>query len=227
MVIKKGDFIELDFVGRLQGSKQIFDLTDAACAKKENVYNAKTAYGPKIICVGEQQIVKGIDNFLMGKELSTYTVAVPPESGFGKKDPRLMKLVPAAVFHQQKIAPFPCLQVTINNTLGTVRTVSGGRIIVDFNHPLAGRNLEYEIVIKRIVTQTEEKLESYVANLFNKPVSCAYNAGKATMTLDLPEQFQKTLIEHIKKVIPEIKEIVFQSDNKPGQPAEKKTATQV
>jgi FKBP-type peptidyl-prolyl cis-trans isomerase 2 len=164
---------------------------------------------------------------LIGKELKNYTIIVPPEAGFGKKDPRLMKLVPLAAFHQQKIAPFPGLQIRINNTLGTVRTVSGGRIIVDFNHPLAGRNLEYEVTIKRVVTQTEEKLQSYVVNLFNKPVFCTYAAGKATMTLDLPEQFHKTLVDHIKKVVPEIKEVIFQSEKISAQKTENKTDTQV
>tara|TARA_Y100000310_G_scaffold138289_2_gene137274 strand:- start:67232 stop:67903 length:672 start_codon:yes stop_codon:yes gene_type:complete len=212
MTIQKGDFVELDFVGRIKETNQIFDLTDEKLAKKENIHDPKQTYGPKIICVGEQQLVKGIDKFLIGKELKTYTIDVTPEQGFGKKDARLLKLVPLSTFKKEKIQPFPGLQLNIDNHLGIVRTVSGGRIIVDFNHPLAGRNLIYELTIKRQVKDTQEQLQHYLNNLFNKEVKCKVEKDKATITMTVPEHLQKPLKEQVQKVIPALKEITLEEE---------------
>lgn len=209
MVIKKGDFVELDFVGRIKETNQIFDLTDEGLAKKENIHNPKLTYGPKIICVGEGQLVKGIDTFLEGKDLKTYTVHLAPEQAFGKKDARLLKLVPLSTFKKQKIQPFPGLQLNIDNHLGIVRTVSGGRIIVDFNHPLAGRNIVYELTVKRQVKDTQEQLQHYLNNLFSKEVNCKVEKDKATITMTVPEHLQKPLKDQVQKIIPVLKEITL------------------
>jgi FKBP-type peptidyl-prolyl cis-trans isomerase 2 len=39
--MKKGDFVRIDFVGRLAATGEIFDLTSEEIAKKEGVYDEK------------------------------------------------------------------------------------------------------------------------------------------------------------------------------------------
>src|SRR3989344_580469 len=86
-----------------------------------------------------------------------YTVEISPEEGFGKKDPKLIRIIPSRIFKEKNINPFPGLQVNIDNIIGTIRSVSSGRIIIDFNHPLAGKNLIYQIkIIKKIETNQEK-----------------------------------------------------------------------
>jgi len=69
--IKKGDFIEIDYIGQLKEDQTIFDTTDAGVAKKEGFFSEDHEYGPAIICVGENNIVKGIDKELEGKQTKT------------------------------------------------------------------------------------------------------------------------------------------------------------
>ena len=85
MKIKKGDFVELDYVGMLTEEGKIFDLTSEKLAKEKGIHQAHRHYGAKIICVGEGNIVRGIDEFLVGKETRTYTLPLSPEQAFGKK----------------------------------------------------------------------------------------------------------------------------------------------
>ena len=41
-----------------------------------------------------------------------------------------------------------------------IKSVSGGRVLVDFNHPLAGRKLHYKLKVVRHITGTADKAES-------------------------------------------------------------------
>ena len=75
-MIKKGDFVELEYMGRLKETNEIFDLTNAEDAKKNNVYNDKLKYSSKVVCVGNNILVKGLDEFLEGKECKNYKTPV-------------------------------------------------------------------------------------------------------------------------------------------------------
>ena len=229
MKIKKGDFLELDYIGRLKSDGRIFDLTSADVAKKEGLYHEHQTYAPRIICVGEGQILKGIDMYLEGKDKGTYTLSLTPEDAFGKKNAKLLKIVPITSFHKQKINPFPGLQVNMDGFMGVIKAVSGGRVIVDFNHPLAGRDITYEITVKRVVTDVKEKITSYLQSLFGKEIPFDFTQGKLTVHFPLPEQVQQQIADKIKQVISEIKDIAFvekKEEKKPETKKPKKATTQ-
>ena len=160
--VNKKDFVELDYTGRVKGG-DIFDTTIADVAKQNNIYNEKMHSSPVIVCVGENQIIPGLDKYLEGRQVGEeYEVTLKPDESFGKKDAKLLRMVPTSVFKKQNINPFPGLQLNIDGMIGTVRTVTGGRSVVDFNHPLAGRDIIYNIKIKKIVKDVEEKIKSYL-----------------------------------------------------------------
>ena len=213
MVLKKGDFIEIEFIGKIKESGVIFDVTNEHDAKKYNLYNPNIKYSPLIICIGENNIVKGLDEFLIDKEIEDYTVDLPIEKAFGPKDPKLMKIVPNNLFKKQKINPFPGLQINFDGIIGTIITAGSGRVIVDFNHPLAGKELIYEIKIKRLITDTKEKLTSILKPLSNKDIEIKLENNIASINLKINEQIQQPLINKIKSLIPEIKDIKFIQKN--------------
>ncbi len=216
MTIKKGDFIEMDYIGKIKETQEVFDVTSADIAKQHKIFNPKSHYHSQIICVGEKQVVLGLDAALVNKEeKKSFTVELAPEEAFGKKDPKLLQLVPLQTFHNQKINPFPGLQLNLNGMLGTVRTVSGGRVIVDFNHPLAGKNITYEVMVKRTVIQDQEKLYGVLHVLFQRDVTCSVKEGKAHVDLPLQDQMQQHVSQHIKRLIPGIKDITFSQPAKP------------
>lgn len=210
MEIKLNDFVEINYIGRFKDNNQIFDLTDAEVAKANN-FNPKLSFNPVIICIGNGDVVKGLDNALVGKEVGKkYTIEVPVELGFGKKNPKLMKLVPTTVFIKQKVNPVPGLQVTINNMLGVIRSVSGGRTLVDFNHPYAGHDLVYEVDILRKLEDDVEKLKSFFELHFNtKDIGVKIEEGVAKIPIGIPEPIFQPLSEHLKKIIPTVKSFEF------------------
>ncbi|RLM77837.1 peptidylprolyl isomerase, partial [Halobellus sp. Atlit-38R] len=52
---------------------------------------------------------------------------------------------------------YPGAQVQIDNQQGHLETIIGGRARVDFNHPLAGEDLEYEYEILEVIDDREEQ----------------------------------------------------------------------
>lgn len=213
MKIKKHDFIEIEYTGKIKGTDQIFDLTSEKLAKEKKLFNANIGYGPKIICVGEKFIVPGLDKRLIGKEIKKYNLEIPSEEAFGKKDPKLIRLVSTSKFKDQKIRPFPGLQINIDGFIGVIRTVSGGRTTIDFNHPLAGRDLIYEIKINKIIKDTKTQLNSIV-KLFFRNEKAELKEDTATIKADIPEKLQKIIEEKIKKLIPKIKKVKFEKPSK-------------
>ncbi|HHE36750.1 MAG TPA: peptidylprolyl isomerase, partial [Candidatus Woesearchaeota archaeon] len=131
-LIKKGDFVELDYTGRIKDDKVVFDTTLEQTAKDNNIHNPGFRYKPVIICVGEKHVVKGLDDALIGKKPGKYTIEVKAENAFGRKTAELLKLIPMRLFEKDNIKPFVGLEVNVDGTLGVVRSVSGGRVIVDF-----------------------------------------------------------------------------------------------
>ena len=161
--VKKHDFIEIDYIGKTKDDDVIFDTTNEKIAKQHNIYKQKATYKPIVICVGERQIIKGLDNALIGKEVGkTYVIEIKPEDGFGHRDPKLVQLIQTSKFFKQNIVPVPGLQVNIDGIIGTIKSVGGGRTLVDFNHPLAGRELVYEVKINKLIVNNKEKIKNFL-----------------------------------------------------------------
>jgi len=218
MAIKNGDFIEIEFAGKVKISGQVFDTNISKVAKEANVFNEKSDYSPIIICVGEGDVLKGLDEALIGKEEGKeFSVDIPADKGFGKKNPKLVKMMALDKFHKENIRPMPGLQLDFGNMVGTIVTVNGGRVMVDFNHPLANRELTYDVKILRLVKEDKEKLKGFLEfYLSNKDVEVDLKEGKAE--IKTKKEFQKEIKEIIKekinKRIPNIKEVNFLSTAK-------------
>ncbi|HLC62868.1 MAG TPA: peptidylprolyl isomerase [Candidatus Nanoarchaeia archaeon] len=209
--IKKGDFIEISYLAKVHDTNLVFDLTDEEDAKTHGLYDKSRTYQPIIICVGKNDILKGLDEELPGKEPGkSYTITLQPEQAFGKKTSNMIKLVPTSLFHKQQINPVPGLQVNLDNIIGTIKSVSGGRTIVDFNHPLSSKIILYEIKILRIITSPKEKLEGFLAHVITKYEVTIENE-KAIISSNIKEAHIKQELEkEILSRIPEIISISFE-----------------
>ncbi len=211
---KERDFVEVNYIGKIKETNEIFDLTDVETARKFNIYNEKARYGSKIICLGENQILKSIDRKLVDKEPNqTIIIELKPEEGFGKKDPSLLKVVVIDTLKKQNINPFPGLQINASGLLGTIRSVNAGRVTIDFNHPLAGKNLIYEIKIEKIIEKDEEKIKSLVENLLGlskEEYTLEVKENKANLTIKsiIPIQTKEQFKQKAKQLIPSL-ELVF------------------
>ncbi len=159
----EGSFILLDFVGKIKETGEIFDLTLESVAKENNIYNPEFVYKPVPVIVGSHFIIKGIEEELKKMKVGEKKkITVGPENGFGDRSEKLIRLIPITEFRKQDIEPYPGMPINMNNLRGRVLSVSGGRVRVDFNHPLAGKELEYELEIKEEITKVDEKIKAII-----------------------------------------------------------------
>ncbi len=168
MKIKKGDVIRLQYTGKIKETGEIFDTTFEEVAKDAGIYSEKGIYGPVPIAVGAGHVIKGLDEQLEGLEVGKkYEIAVPPEKGFGRRDPRLIKTFTLGQFRRQGLYPFPGMDVEVTTEggkklKGRVLSVSSGRVRVDFNHPYAGKTLIYEVEILERIDDPIEKVKGLI-----------------------------------------------------------------
>ena len=226
MAIKNHDFVEIDYTGTMKDDNIVFDTTVEQVARDNGFYKEGASYKPAIICVGERQVVPGIDRNVIGKEIGQeYTFDLQPEEAFGKKDAKLLQLVPFSRFKKDNIQPFPGMQVNIDDNMGIIRTVSGGRILVDFNNPLAGKEVVYKIKINRIVENDEEKVTSLLEILGMQNAHIHNNNGDMEVVFGqgMPEEVSKAVEGNVKKLIPTVKSLKFVSEKEHKHEAEVKT----
>jgi len=168
MPLNKKEFIEIEFTGKIKDG-EVFDSNIEEDIKKlHEGHDHPIEAKPFIFSLGEGMFLKAIEDFLIGKEIGTYEIELNPEKAFGKRDASLIKMVPIKVFLEQKINPVPGILLNFDGRIGKTLTVSGGRVMVDFNNPLAGKIVVYKINVKRKVTGIHEKVKAMNEFLFQK-----------------------------------------------------------
>ena len=162
--ISKGDIVWIDYEGWVlnpNGTRTLFDTTRAEAAKKADRFDEKKVYAEFPIIVGHGRILPGLDEALIGAEIGKdTTIRIPPEKGAGERDPKLVELHPLREFLKQEIHPDVGMEVSLGGRKGTITQVTGGRVRIDYNNPLAGKTIEYTFRATRKAETTEEKLRA-------------------------------------------------------------------
>jgi len=162
MAVNKGDFIKIEFTGKVKETGEVFDTTYEEVAREAGL-GIKKIFGPIPVVVGGGHLIKGLDEAVIGMdEGEEKHIEIEPEDAFGNRDPKLVQLIPMGEFKRQGIKPYPGMTLTVEGHEGRVLNVSGGRVRVDFNHELAGKTLEYDLKVKEIITDDAEKVKSMI-----------------------------------------------------------------
>jgi len=163
MKTKKGDFVEIEFVASTEDGI-IFDTNIKEEAKKIDIDDKeREKLEPLKVCIGQGMILKGLDKELEDKELEKeYDVKLNSESAFGKRNPGLVKTVPLAAFSE---TPYQGMFINVNGLMARAVSVNGGRILVDFNNPLAGKNVNYKFKILKMIEGKDDKIKVIAESL--------------------------------------------------------------
>lgn len=204
--IRKNDFIEIEFTGKSNG--EIFDTTNPDEAKKIGIdANVK----PLIISVGHQMLLKGFDNFLEGKGIDQkYNLHLRPELAFGPRNPSLIKLIPMRVFMEKNLNPYPGMALQLDNYITRVLSVSGGRVTVDFNNPLAGKEIDYEFKIKRKITEDKEKINALLDYFLKQRFEFEIKEDEKEKKVIFKNQEIKPFIDMFKDKFKEMTGLIFE-----------------
>ena len=181
--LKDGDFVKISYTSRSVVTGKVFDTTFEDKAKEAGILEEKRKYAPVLIVIGKGNLVKGLDaslrNMSVGEQKS---IELSPEDAFGSRDPNLVRILPLAEFKKRDIDPFPGLVLDLDETKGTVKSVSGGRVMVDLNHPLAGEKLIYDLKVEEKLADDSSKIQAILDSFNLKADSFKLDGGVLSIT---------------------------------------------
>ena len=163
MSLQKGDFILMDYVAKVKETGEIFDTTIEETAKKEHLYKEGDIYESKLVVIGEGWVLKALDDSLTTMEVGKpAAVEIPPEKAFGQRDPEKVKRVALKQLVARDITPSVGMRIEYGGKSATVRAIGAGRVLLDFNPPLAGKTLVYEVTLKKKLETKKEKIAALI-----------------------------------------------------------------
>jgi FKBP-type peptidyl-prolyl cis-trans isomerase SlyD len=156
-------FVRIAYTARTVEDEQLVDTTDEDVAEEEGVADQGT-FEPRVIVLGEGHLFPDVEDDIRGREVGdSGTVVVSAEDAFGEYDEAEVQTVSADKIDEDD--RYPGARVQIEGQQGVLETIIGGRARVDFNHPLAGEDIEYDYEVLEVVDDDLEQAEGLL-NMF-------------------------------------------------------------
>ncbi|MEM0001191.1 MAG: peptidylprolyl isomerase [Desulfurococcaceae archaeon] len=193
MPFNKGDFLLVEYTVRVKETSTVIDTTDAELAKRENVYESSRIYGPTLIVLGKNWLNAYVEEELskMG-ENEEREIEVLPEKAFGERDPNKVKVFSLREFQRRGYSVNVGDVVEIGGARGFIKQISGGRVVVDFNHPLAGKVLVYKVKVIKKLEDFSEKIRALTVRHLKIPgneVEVIYEPEGRKLIIKIPGKY--------------------------------------
>ena len=169
-------------------------------------------YAPEFLIVGKPGFLnEGLTETI--KEMKYFqkkSVRIPPTKAFGKRDPQKIERIGIAKFRKLNNGKNPELgQEFVKQTQqgqsqrGTVIRVTQGKVIVDYNHPLAGQSIDYNLEIIDKIEDFNEKIEYFMTSKgIPKPniaeFKINYNKDDNSIEFTIPKMFMFQNLTYLK-----------------------------
>ncbi len=201
--VQEGDFILVRITGKTQKGK-VFQVSSIEDAKKAGIYDEEKAkqgyYSPEFVIVGKPGFLnEGLTEVI---EKMNYfekkSVRIPPNKAFGKRDPQKIERIGIAKFKRMNEGKNPQIGQEFvkkgTGQRGVITNITQGKVIIDYNHPLAGQHLDYNIEIIDKFEDFEEKIHQL---MFSKGIpkenisdfKLNYLKEKKTLEITIPKMF--------------------------------------
>lgn len=152
--VKAGDNVTIDYILTTSDGK-VRDTSYEQVARDAGLYSASRQYKPFAFMVSSGSVIEGFDEAVIGMRAGeTKNVTISPEKAYGAYNPELIT--------RQNMSELIAANITpeINATVFSVGYMRNGRIdsidaandtvYIDFNHPLAGQTLRFQITVRGI-----------------------------------------------------------------------------
>jgi FKBP-type peptidyl-prolyl cis-trans isomerase SlpA len=106
---------------------------------------------PATFKVGDGNLLPGFEQAIYGlKAGDKRSLSISPEQGFGQGNPQNIQVMPRSQFQEMELSEG--LLVIFNDAAnaelpGVVKAFDDSQVTIDFNHPLAGKALSFDVEI--------------------------------------------------------------------------------
>jgi FKBP-type peptidyl-prolyl cis-trans isomerase 2 len=141
-MIKKGSKVKVHYTGKLTNGK-VFDTS----VEKE----------PLEVVVGQSGLIKGFEDGLMGmKEGEKKTIEITPEDAYGQLiEGRTQEVEKSMLPEEIQVGMALQANGEVGTMVVTVKEIKEETVVLDANHPLAGKDLIFELEVLE-VTNTKK-----------------------------------------------------------------------
>jgi peptidylprolyl isomerase len=191
MPLQKGDFILIDYTAKVKETNEVFDTTNEETSKKEHLHKEGEIYEPKLIVIGEGWMLKPLDEAFMTMEpAKPATVEIPPDKAFGPRDAEKVRRVPLKQLLAKDINPTIGARIELGGKMATVRAIGAGRVLLDYNPPLAGKTLVYDVIVQKKLEANEEKLAALIHRRIPVVEATKFKLTleEKALTVEMPEE---------------------------------------
>jgi len=206
--IKDNEFIKLDF--DLYANDKLVQTTEEKKGKEAGLNIEK--YGPQTIIVGKGFVLKALDEDIVKNTQigETGILELKPKEAYGMKNKKLIKVLPKSAFDEHKMRPVVGVVYDFNGTYGTVKSIVGGRVMVDFNNPLSGKNIRIEYKVLSKVNDIDKKILNVFESILRIPNDmCNVKVKEKIVIIGVPEQIimlKDHIIKSLNDFIGELKD---------------------
>ena len=113
---------------------------------------------------GHENVIPGLENALQGMKIGeSKTFVIKPEDAYGEPDPDGIMHLSRSEFPDD-LPLEPGMELEMRNeddeiVYATVASTTNTMVKLDFNHPLAGKSLQFEVTVLDLDTPSEEELD--------------------------------------------------------------------
>lgn len=228
-----GDFIKLDYEMSIGDEKKVVATNLEKVARDNDIYDEKMRYRDAVLVVGSENIFNEINESFkaaeVGKEVE---VSIKAENAYGVRDPKNIRVHTIREFQRHNIDPVVGEEINLNNKHGKIISVTPGRVLVDYNHQWAGKDVYYKYTVKEVVKDNLEKIKSIVDMNYTMDLDkFEFSLDKDEASIVIPEdaKFDPVWIEakfrivsEVRKYLPDLNVSIVEKYLKPEKPAEEK-----
>jgi FKBP-type peptidyl-prolyl cis-trans isomerase 2 len=222
MVFKALDIVKVEIDTYANG--KLVQTTNEKKGKEANL--PIEHYEPQTVCIGKGMVLEAMDaDLLKAKKGEKRVLELSVDQAYGPRKRDFIRTFPKKVFDEKKLRAVVGVTYDFNGMYGTVKSVAGGRVLVDFNNPLAGKDIRLEYTVVEEVKDIKEKLSFIFEKLLQLPKEMVqFEVKENNVVIRLPEQllgmkehFEKTFSDYIS----DVKEYSFSFEAIKGNSASK------
>jgi len=157
--MENGEMVLIRYIGKSEGN--VFDTTEEEKAKEVGLHQEGRDYSPIPVLLGEEYVIKGLEQELLDMEVGEEKeIEVESDKAYGSRDSENIETYPEKEFQKQDVQVRVGEELMIGNRRGKVISKGSGRVRIDFNHPLSGKDLEYWVKVEEKIEDEEELAEN-------------------------------------------------------------------
>lgn len=215
MTYKENDFVKVEYDMYANG---VLVQTTNEKKGKDAKLQVKT-YKPVNMILGKGFILKAFDEAIVTAKSGNGVIELDAEKAFGKRKKEFIRVMPKSAFDEQKLRAVVGMTYDFNGMFGTVKAVTGGRITIDFNNPLSGKNIKIEYKVLEKVEKIDLKLNVVLEDVLRIPSNMFLVESKEKEVLvKVPKQLflmKDYLKKSFEELVPEVKDYNLTIDAMP------------